>query len=394
MQGTWCAALKIVIAACMTGMAWPGGMRRRGASSLARGASTLCTLESHTGEHSCATRTIFKMYTLYTRGISQKSQHSRTRRANTLDFGRNAVSGYPTGICGTCAFPARIAACPGPSASVILASVTIFKPGMGYDAEEFKEVVINDNFAGPDGKPHNNPEVECKHCNHTFRGGAYRIRGHLLGIARGVSACPSVPDTVKQKFENLEGANKAKKDAVQKRKELDQRTSSGAASASARTADSATATEDHRLPPIQRAFNRVLKADVDAALTDYMFAEGVPLMKVESPFFRELVAQVARHGPGYKLPDRRALSTTMLDAAVQRVEKDLRLHPQQEAQQAGRRQGEAAGVRLQQPAPAQESAGDRLRGAVLELGGGGGGGKRGRGGSSRGRGGFLSIITV
>ena len=106
-------------------------------------------------------------------------------------------------------------------------------------------------------------------------------------------------------------------------KELDQRTSSGAASASARTADSATATEDHRLPPIQRAYNRRMKTDVDAALADYMFAEGVPLMKVESPFFRELVTQVARHGPGYKLPDRRALSTTMLDAAVQRVEKDM-----------------------------------------------------------------------
>ena len=166
--------------------------------------------------HSCATRAIFKMYTLYTRGIRQKSQHSRTRRANTHDIRRNAVSGYPTGICGTCAFPARIAACPRPSASFILASVTIFKPGMGYVAEEFKEVVIKDNFAGPDGKPHSNPEVECKHCNHTFRGGAFRIRGHLLGIARGVSACPGVPDTVKQKFEKLEGANKAKKEAAQK----------------------------------------------------------------------------------------------------------------------------------------------------------------------------------
>ena len=141
---------------------------------------------------------------------------------------------------------------PGPSALVILASVTIIKPGMGYIAEEFKEVVIKGNFAGPDGEPHNNPEVECEHCNHTFRGGAFRIRGHLLGIARGVSACPSVPDTVKQKFEKVEGANKAKKEAAQKRKELDQQTSSGAASASARTADSMTVTEDHRLPPIQR----------------------------------------------------------------------------------------------------------------------------------------------
>ena len=202
--------------------------------------------------HSCATRSIFKMYTLYTRGIRQKSQHSRTRRANTHEIGRSAVSGYPTGICGTCAFPARTAACPGPSALVILASVTVFKPGMGYIAEEFKEVILNGNFAGPDGKPHNNPEVDCDHRNHTFRGGASRIRGHLLGIASEVSACPSVPDTVKQKFEKLGGANKANNEAAQKRMEVDQQTLSGAASASARTADSATVTEDHRLPHIQR----------------------------------------------------------------------------------------------------------------------------------------------
>ncbi len=54
------------------------------------------------------------------------------------------------------------------------------------------------------GKPSTNPQVQCVHCSHTFRGGATRIRGHLAHTQGcGVSFCDQVPADTKLHFKEV-----------------------------------------------------------------------------------------------------------------------------------------------------------------------------------------------
>ncbi len=51
------------------------------------------------------------------------------------------------------------------------------------------------------------PRCKCVHCNKEFRGGASRIRAHLLGTKGvGVAACTACPQEVTDQFTALESA--------------------------------------------------------------------------------------------------------------------------------------------------------------------------------------------
>ncbi len=64
---------------------------------------------------------------------------------------------------------------------------------MGFTAPEFNECKVVNQFSDASGKPLFNPQVKCQHCEKLFRGGAFRIRGHLLGLSkRGVAGCPAL----------------------------------------------------------------------------------------------------------------------------------------------------------------------------------------------------------
>ena len=64
---------------------------------------------------------------------------------------------------------------------------------MGFTAPEFNECKVVNQLSDASGKPSTNPQVKCQHCEKLFRGGAFRIRGHLLGLSkRGVAGCPAL----------------------------------------------------------------------------------------------------------------------------------------------------------------------------------------------------------
>ena len=46
---------------------------------------------------------------------------------------------------------------------------------------EWQQVKIEHQELKPDGSKRGDPEVSCIYCLHSFRGGASRIRDHLLG---------------------------------------------------------------------------------------------------------------------------------------------------------------------------------------------------------------------
>jgi hypothetical protein len=74
-----------------------------------------------------------------------------------------------------------------------------------FNAKEFHHCKVIDPKLDANGKPSANPLVECVHCIGRFRGGVYRIRGHLLGLSsRGASKCLQVPQDAKDFFQAIE----------------------------------------------------------------------------------------------------------------------------------------------------------------------------------------------
>ena len=67
-------------------------------------------------------------------------------------------------------------------------------------------------------------------------------------------------------------------------------------------------------------------AQADQAVANFCYCTGVAFNVVETPYFKQMLARVAEHGPGYKPPSRSVISTTFLDKAVKSVEEDLVPH--------------------------------------------------------------------
>ena len=86
-------------------------------------------------------------------------------------------------------------------------------------------------------------------CGHIFRGGASRIRSHLLGTKDGVSACDAVSEEDKQKLSKI-AQKKSEQQLSKKRKtDLDNLTRSNSDPSAASTSNSS------RFNPITSAFH-------------------------------------------------------------------------------------------------------------------------------------------
>ncbi len=66
--------------------------------------------------------------------------------------------------------------------------------GISKFGDEWSYVKIKHQPLNANGTKRGDPEVECLQCGHMFRGGASRIRSHLLGTKDGVSACEKVSE--------------------------------------------------------------------------------------------------------------------------------------------------------------------------------------------------------
>ena len=187
-----------------------------------------------------------------------------------------------------------------------------------YDAVEYQHCRVIDTKLDAGGRPNPNPGVRCVHCKSKFSGGPFRIRGHILGInRRGGGSCTgdtSAALDAKAHFQKVEDAMADKKDRKRKRDELDELTrDSGVEGHSTGSVQIS----------IQTAMQPGLKAVADAALGRYVYADGVPFIKTQSEYFQDFVLAVGQHGPGYRPPSLKKLRTSMLDAEVENVKRQL-----------------------------------------------------------------------
>ena len=187
-----------------------------------------------------------------------------------------------------------------------------------YDAVEYRHCQVIDIKLNAQGKPHPNPGVKCTLCNHKFSGGPFRIRGHILSIGnRGGGCCPSDTPAAQEArayFQKVEDDLAAAKEKKRKRVELDEMTH---ASLTGNSSDGLVQLS------IEAAFLPGLKGKADAALARFLYADGVPFIKSESPYFQEMLTAVGEYGRGYAPPSMRKLRTSMLDDEVHNVQQRL-----------------------------------------------------------------------
>ena len=150
-----------------------------------------------------------------------------------------------------------------------------------YDAIEYRRCKIIDPKLNAQGRSNPNPGVKCIHCKANFSGGPYRIRGHILGIrSRGGGACTgdtAAAEDARAFFQGVEDGMEAAKEKKRKRTELDEITD---ASGTGGSTDGLVqlSIEDSFLPGTQ--------AKADAAVARFLYAEGIPFLKVQSPYLK------------------------------------------------------------------------------------------------------------
>ncbi len=92
----------------------------------------------------------------------------------------------------------------------------------------------------------------------------------------GVAGCPACPDDVLAKFQKLQDASDAQAQKKRKAAELEQLTSRS-------VTDSAFGTSSQ--PTIEQVLQPELTLEADAAVGRFVFAEGIPFVKTDSPYF-------------------------------------------------------------------------------------------------------------
>ncbi|GAB4824765.1 hypothetical protein Ancab_040320 [Ancistrocladus abbreviatus] len=149
---------------------------------------------------------------------------------------------------------------------------------------------------------------KCNHCNLRYNGSYSRVRAHLLGFAGvGVKSCPAVDRSMRKAFQVLEEerlASKKKKTSESDKSIKRTKTSQICASSTARN---------------------LSKEDVDNIVARFIYADGLNVNVVNSPYFQEMAKALAAFGPRYEPPSMDKLSDSLLSKERARIEKSINL---------------------------------------------------------------------
>jgi hypothetical protein len=132
--------------------------------------------------------------------------------------------------------------------------------------------------------------------------------------------CRSAPQDAKDYFQAIESKNAAKAAKKKQHVHLKQLPTQGSGSGS--YAPGAVGSSSGQMG-IKQAFSNCSKADADAAVCRFFYAEGIPFLKVDSPYFLEALKAVSAFGPGYRPPPMKRLRTDCLDKEYDMVEREL-----------------------------------------------------------------------
>lgn len=153
-----------------------------------------------------------------------------------------------------------------------------------------------------------NHDMQCLYCEADFSGGASRILHHLAGTGggAGISPCSQVPEELKKQCQT-----KLEKDALtkQRKQKLD---ALGRSSSAPELEVVGPAPKKKKDGDMRSLFSRDAKHKVDRAVARFFYGTGTSFNRLSSPYFDEMLAAVALHGPGYKKPSMHAIRGALL----------------------------------------------------------------------------------
>ncbi|KAL5830935.1 hypothetical protein ACOSQ4_016289 [Xanthoceras sorbifolium] len=145
---------------------------------------------------------------------------------------------------------------------------------------------------------------KCNHCNLRYNGSYSRVRAHLLGFTGvGVKSCPAIDRSLREAFQILEEERLAGKKK--------------------RIPGSAKPGKRIRTPRPSLTLKTIPKEDVDDMIARFVYADGLNVNVINSPYFHEMVKAIAASGPGYELPSTEKLCDSLLSKEKGKIEKFL-----------------------------------------------------------------------
>lgn len=161
------------------------------------------------------------------------------------------------------------------------------------------------------------PEVRCIFCDHVFRGGATRIRAHILGNnpSLGVTACKAT-----EEHAEAHKAAAAALVAIQNTAEQAQFRKRKASKLESHASSTAAASSSGRQSTIPESVQKMDRAGTDRAVAAMWYANGLAFNVARNAYTRAAFKAVHEAGPGYTLPTSEALRTSLLDSAFSHIQ--------------------------------------------------------------------------
>ena len=182
------------------------------------------------------------------------------------------------------------------------------------------------------------PVVQCKHCQHVFVGGPFRIRAHLLGTKGfGVDKCRRI-DAVKKaevqkmisntSYANVDvnGGSSMKCNAEKSSANVDVVESTSINEMPSSSSVNASTNKKMKVDngePLKVSWQKQLDKNADEAIRRFFFVEDVPDVKAGSAYFHDLIKAVALAGPSYKPPSSNQLRRRHLNEEVNYVKNEI-----------------------------------------------------------------------
>lgn len=185
-------------------------------------------------------------------------------------------------------------------------------------------------------KDKKDPLVECIYCDHLYFGGLPRIRAHLAQLpGRGIVPCHKVPQQVLKAFREKDQAiaEKAKKvqDAKDVRVQLASQSTNGvylsffisALITSSLVGESSHPSSSHG--PLASLWIQKNSDNVDLDVAKFFYGNAISFNVIDSPYFKNMVASIAKHGTSYKPPGSTQLRTSLLEKTKNEVDSGLQV---------------------------------------------------------------------
>lgn len=202
-----------------------------------------------------------------------------------------------------------------------------------------KDKVQERDYVIVKNKDKKDPLVECVYCAHLYFGVVPRIRAHLAKLPnRGIIPCNKAPPNVVKAFQDKDKAIADKAKKAQDEKDLRARLASQSkrstcleymiftqalecvcVGASSHPVTSGTQ------GPLSALWAQKNCDSVDMAVAKFVYGNAISFNVIDSPYFKDMVASIAKYGSSYKPPASTQLRTSLLEKTKKEVDIGLQV---------------------------------------------------------------------